>query len=763
MKKTVLYSVLIIAIGISSFVLLKNSGSKELKNLEITYPFQNAVFPADIVAPTVTWQDSSRGSKKWLIAVSTPEKILFENIETSAKSWRPPTDEWEKMMNQSPGEKITITIKASHNPTVLKDSVKILFSADEVEAPIFYRAVPLPFKFARENLKKVRWHLGSISNEEKPHAVLDNIPVCANCHSFSPDGATIAMDVDARDEKGAYAISSLEENTLFAEDSIINWSDYNEGTFTYGLLSRISPDGRFVVSTLRDSEIFVDRDDLEYSQLFFPFKGILVVYDRIKKEYFELEGANDTLLVQSNPCWSPDGKYIYFTTAKAQHYEESGITGGSVPRPEDMPRYREFENQYLSRDSLIKFNIYKVPFNNGKGGKAVPVQGASHNGKSNYFPKISPDGKWLMFCQAESFMLLQKDSKLFIVPAKGGTPRQMTCNTSNMNSWHSWSPNSKWLVFATKQLSPYTQLFLTHIDENGNDSPPVYLENFSFEEYANNIPEFVNIKYDSNIKINPTFLAEDDFIIRTGEIRENKGDYDGALRAFNEAVEKFPGNQEAYYKRGYVKFHKKQYQPALDDFAKAIEIEKKADYFTMRGLTNLKLNRIDKAIQDLTIASELDPRGFTQMAYLGVGYSRKKEYKKAEDCLEKAIELYDEDPLTHYYLGVAAFKNENWKKADESITTALKMKLPNPQNKPVNEYRGKARMMLGNYNGAIQDLSKAVKLSPANHELYYLLGKAQLESGMQRQAEQSFRKAIQMGSEKAKKLLKDNSLALSKN
>lgn len=757
MKKTVLYSVLIIAIGISSFILLKNSGSKELKNLEITYPFQNTVFPADIVAPTVTWQDSSQGSKKWLIAVSTPEKILFENIETSVKSWRPSADEWNNMMSHPPGEEVTITVKASHKPTVLKDSVKILFSEDKVEAPIFYRAVPLPFKFARENLKKVRWHLGSVSTESKPHAVLDNIPVCANCHSFTPGGNTIAMDVDARDDKGAYAISSLGKNTLFAEDSIIHWSDYEKGTFTYGLLSRISPDGRYVVSTLRDSEIFVDRDDLEYSQLFFPFKGILVVYDRIKKEYFELEGANDTLLVQSNPCWTPDGKYIYFTRAKARHYEESGIKGGSVPRPEDVPLYKKFEKQYLNRDSLIKFNIYKVPFNNGKGGKAIPVSGASHNGKSNYFPKISPDGKWLVFCQAESFMLLQKDSKLFIMPAKGGNPREMNCNTSNMNSWHSWSPNSKWMVFATKQLSPYTQLFLTHIDKNGKDSPAVYLENFSFEEYANNIPEFVNIAYNQNIKINPTFLAEDDFIIRTGEIRENKGDYDGALKAFNEAVEKFPNNHEAYYKRGYVQFHQNKTGPALKDFTRAIKLREKADYYTMRGLTFLKLNKIDKMIKDLTIATELDPKGFTQMTYLGVGYTRKKEYKKAEQCLEKAIELYDEDPLTHYYLGVTAFKNENWEKADKSITTALKMRLPDVQNKPVNEYRGKARMMIGDYNGAIQDLTKAVKLSPSNHDLYYLLGKAQLETGMKRQAEQSFRKAIQLGSEKAKKMLMDNS------
>lgn len=70
----------------------------------------------------------------------------------------------------------------------------------------------------------------------------------------------------------------------------------------------------------------------------------------------------------------------------------------------------------------------------------MPLQGASHNGFSNYSPRYSPDGKWLVFTQSPTGLVLQPDSRLFIVPASGGTARPLKSNQPVMNSWHSWSP-----------------------------------------------------------------------------------------------------------------------------------------------------------------------------------------------------------------------------------------------------------------------------------------------------------------------------------
>ncbi len=148
---------------------------------------------------------------------------------------------------------------------------------------------------------------------------------------------------------------------------------------------------------------------------------------------------------------------------------------------------------FVNRRRDFKFDICKIPFNNGEGGVAEPIKGASDNGMSNYFPAVSPDGKWLVFCKADNYMLLMPDSRLYIVPLKGGKARKLECNLPLMNSWHAWSPNSKWIVFVSKGLSIYTDMFITHIDNKGHASIPVLLENARREKRMANYPEFVNL------------------------------------------------------------------------------------------------------------------------------------------------------------------------------------------------------------------------------------------------------------------------------
>src|ERR1019366_778354 len=193
----------------------------------------------------------------------------------------------------------------------------------------------------------------------------------------------------------------------------------------------------------------------------------------------------------------------------------------------------------------IQYDLYRIPFNDGKGGKPEAIAGASRNGMSNSFPKISPDGRWMVFVEARNGQLMRPDSQLYIVPAAGGQARRMRCNTPLMNSWHSFSPNGRWLVFSSKSRSPYTQMFLTHIDSEGRDSPAILIENSTAANRAVNIPEFVNVAPGGLERIDvPAGDFYRQFDVAAALTR--KGDYPAAIQEWTKALAMSTDNAPAY-------------------------------------------------------------------------------------------------------------------------------------------------------------------------------------------------------------------------
>jgi Flp pilus assembly protein TadD len=286
--------------------------------------------------------------------------------------------------------------------------------------------------------------------------------------------------------------------------------------------------------------VFAAVDELDYSQRFFPVAGILVFYDRRAKQFFPLQGADDRQYVQSNPVWSPDGKTILF--ARSEAYTLKGLKDASSAVVE-----KEEVVEFFDGGRKFRYDIYRIDFNDGRGGSPTPLPGASGNGVSNYFPRYSPDGKWIVFCQSDTFMLLQPDSTLYIMPSAGGTPRKMRCNfPDKMNSWHSWSPNGKWLVFASKAHGPFTQLWLTHIDAEGNDSPAVLLEHFTAADRAANIPEFVNVRPEQFARMKQEF-ADYYTHYRIGVGHEQRHEYAKAIDEFQIALSEEPNHVESLY------------------------------------------------------------------------------------------------------------------------------------------------------------------------------------------------------------------------
>jgi hypothetical protein len=398
--------------------------SGHYSEVAMLYPGDETVFPPEIVPCKFSWRDGGGKANAWLVLFEFPDdrgRLAFSSQQTE---WTPAPADWETIKKRSRGKSAKVTVLGFRRDApaqiLSRGQVRISTSEDEVGAPLFYREVNLPFAEAVKDPSRIRWRFGAISSTNPPPIVLEHLPVCGNCHSFSRDGKVLGMDVDYANNKGSYVVTRVAKEMALASSEIITWDDYKreDGQQTLGLLSQVSPDGELVVSTVKDKSVFVPKPDLAFSQLFFPVKGILAVYRRNGGGFQALPGADDPAYVQSNPAWSPDGKHIVFARSKAYELRNKSAQGKLLLSADDCA-------EFLREGKPFTFELYRIPYNNGAGGKAEPLAGASRNGRSNYFPKYSPDGKWIVFCQSSNYMLLQPDSELYIIPAEGGAAPQV--------------------------------------------------------------------------------------------------------------------------------------------------------------------------------------------------------------------------------------------------------------------------------------------------------------------------------------------------
>ncbi len=433
---------------------LANSGNEFIT---IDYPEDESIFPPEITPPTFLWRDAEASAKSWSIDITftdgsepmhvishgdpmrigeidprcvsdTNEPPSLTKEQAAAHTWIPDAATWATIKRHSVERPAAVTIaglsdRAPASP-VSHGRVTLSTSKDPVGAPIFYRDVPLmPSEGAKNFIQPlapssiylINWRLRDVSQPES-RIVMHDLHSCANCHSFSADGKTMGIDVDGpKNDKGLYAVVPIRKQMSIRNEDMVSWNtDMRVGQSRVGFMSQVSPDGRYVLSTFagRDQSIpssyyVTNFKDYHFLQVFYPTRGILAWYNRATSRRQPLPGADDPRYVQTDGVWSPDGKYVVFARAEARD-----------PYPQKPALHANDPNEVQ-----IQYDLYRIPFNDGKGGQAEPIAGASDNGMSNNFPKVSPDGRWIVFVKCRNGQLMRPDSQLYIVPANGGIAR----------------------------------------------------------------------------------------------------------------------------------------------------------------------------------------------------------------------------------------------------------------------------------------------------------------------------------------------------
>ena len=101
------------------------------------------------------------------------------------------------------------------------------------------------------------------------------------------------------------------------------------------------------------------------------------------------------------------------------------------------------------------------------------------------------------------------------------------------------------------------------------------------------------------------------------------GDYDQAIADFTKAIELEPGRAEGHYNRGTAYSKKGEVKLAIEDYTEAIELKPDyADAYYNRGGAFLRLGEWEKAKADLTTARNMENDAITALDKILRDYDR---------------------------------------------------------------------------------------------------------------------------------------------
>lgn len=193
-------------------------------------------------------------------------------------------------------------------------------------------------------------------------------------------------------------------------------------------------------------------------------------------------------MFETFPSFSPDGRWLYFCSAKAV---------ANMPADYDKAKY----------------GLYRIAFDPDGfsfGDSLECVYNAPAEDRSVSFPRISPDGRFLAFTLHGygNFSIWHKDADVCILDLETGEMDHCEAlNSDDVDSYHSWSGNSRWMVVSSRRVDGlFTRPYITYVDSEGKARKPFLLPQRNPLKYykdlmfSYNIPELMEGKVETSQK-----------------------------------------------------------------------------------------------------------------------------------------------------------------------------------------------------------------------------------------------------------------------
>ena len=368
-------------------------------------------------------------------------------------------DDWKDMLSQNAGQEIEVTVSALINDQWIEyQSFRWQVVKDKIDPYLTYRLIEPDYEIWNQIQIQQRCIENFETNALGHYEQLENR--CMNCHTFANQDPQLSMMYVRGPGGGAI----LNQHGQLSKLDI-------PGSVYFGF----SPSGRYI--TYSTQKIIPAFHSMPSKRLeVFDAGSNVYVADMQEHRIISSPLLCDSLKFETFPTFSPDGKYIYYCVAD------------SVALPRDIKN--------------LQYRLVRIPFDESSGAIGIHVDTlvsshlsppTSHH-SSVCHPRISPDGRYLLYTVADygTFPIWHPEADLQLMDLHTGAIDTLAIvNSEKSDTYHSWSSNSHWFVFASKRDDGlYGKPYFCYIDKDGKAHKPFCLPQAYPTFYDNNLKSF---------------------------------------------------------------------------------------------------------------------------------------------------------------------------------------------------------------------------------------------------------------------------------
>ena len=387
----------------------------------------------------------------------------------SAEPWiEIPVKSWKRLLAANRGASIRFDIRIRSEKGSWKAfrPIELRIAPEEIDAYLSYRLI-YPLYILWRDMGIYQRCLESF--EVRP--ILHNQPLqkaCMNCHAFCNQNSE-KMLIHLRKGPGTHMLLAHQDRI----QRIDTTTDFNRMAGAYPSWHPLGSLIAFSVNKVNQffHGIGENRDVFDWS-------SDLILYDVESRTVTTIPELSSPDWMETYPSWAADGRALYFCRAP------------------QIDQDRLIDEQY--RD--IRYELARIPYDpaNRSWGEVETLLTPASTGKSMVQPRPSPDNRFLLFCMADygNFPVYRPESDLYLYDLRERSHRKLEINSEFSESWHSWSSNSRWIVFSSKREDGLcARPYFSYVDDSGRAHKPFRLPQRDPRFYDSslktyNVPEF---------------------------------------------------------------------------------------------------------------------------------------------------------------------------------------------------------------------------------------------------------------------------------